>query len=139
MSVTIEIPIESYTSLATMLPAPHTVDVTVEDVGTDIGDQVTVDHLPLHAVFYDLDRHELDVRARGEDRRDPPVSHRVTGPTGVWLEIRDGIVHSLAVESAGHRAIVTFHPRTALGSTQGAGAPIVQARNAGSSPVELLG
>jgi hypothetical protein len=137
MSVTIEIPVGSYASLAAMLPPAHTVNVTVEDIGSDIGDQVAVDRLPLRSFSYDPDRHELDVTAGGRDRRDPPVSHRVTGPTGIWVEIHDGMVHSLAVESAGHRAIVTFHSRTALGRTRGAGAPIVHASE--SSPVELFG
>jgi hypothetical protein len=128
MSATIEIPTDSYPRLEAMLPAPHSIDVTIEDVAVDSGDQIPADHLPFRSVTYDSDRHELVITASGRDPHDPQVVHRVVAPTGVWLEIRDGVVHSLAVDSSRSRTILTFHPRKALGSNHSPDAPLMDAR-----------
>jgi hypothetical protein len=134
MSTTIEIPTDSYPKLEAMLPARHTIDVTIEDVAVDTGDQITADHVPFRSVTYDSDRHELVITASGRDRNDPHVAHSVVAPTGVWLEIRDGVVHSLAVDSSRGRTILTFHPRRALGQNHGPDAPLMDASAIGSNP-----
>lgn len=136
---TLEIHHAKYTTLPALLPAPHTIDVTVEDIAADTGDQITADHLPFHAISYDENRHELDLTVKSRSRGEPQRSHRIVAPTGMWLEIRDGVVHSLAVESDGHRTIMTFHPRPALAANHDPKAELRRARDVEPGHVDFFG
>ncbi|CAN5840896.1 hypothetical protein BH23ACT4_BH23ACT4_09510 [soil metagenome] len=118
MSTTTELPIESIEVLAARLPAPGTVDVSIEVVGEEIGDQIQVQRLPWHALIYDEAARilELSVGARG---RDLPVvfRHEIHRPVEVWFKEDAGIITALSIEpEEGPRTLVRFHERPALES-----------------------
>lgn len=116
MSTTTEVPLAAIEELASRLPAPGTVDVTIEIVGEEIGDQIQVQRLPWHAIVYDAnaDVLELSVGARG---RGVPVvfRHEIHNPLRLWIE-EDGVaVTSISIEQAeGPQTIVRFFERLAL-------------------------
>lgn len=116
MSTTSEIDLDSIEALAARLPAPGTVDVTIEVMGEDIGDQVQVQRLPWHTLIYDDSSRvlELSIGARGESI---PVRfrHEIHHPSRVWLEEEAGTVKAISIECEnGPQTIVKFHERPAL-------------------------
>lgn len=119
MSTTTEVAIASLDEVAKRLPAPGTVDVTIEVLGEDIGDQVEVQRLPWHTLIYDGSSNvvELSIGARGES---VPVRfrHEIHNPSRVWLEEEAGSVRAISIECEdGPQTIVTFHERRALESS----------------------
>jgi hypothetical protein len=84
--------LEAMESLADLLPAPESLDVTIEVLDESFGDQLEADRLPWHALVYDTRRDEIELSVGGRDRRLPVVfRHSISGPTGVWLEQEDGL------------------------------------------------
>lgn len=111
-----QIPTEALSRLGDHLPATHTIDVTMEVIGDDVGDQLEADHLPWHSLVYDSDNDVIEVSVGGH-AEDHPVTlrHAIHHPTKVWMEERDGFVRSLSIEAAsGPKTIIRFHPRAAL-------------------------
>lgn len=116
MSITTEIALDSIDGLVSRLPASGTVDVTIEVVGDDVGDQVEVQRLPWHTLIYDQASKvlELSIGARGESL---PVRfrHEIHEPTRIWVEEDAGSVRALSIECQdGPQTIVRFHERHAL-------------------------
>lgn len=116
MTATSEVSLTSLDTLASRLPAPGAVDVTIEIVGEEIGDQIQVRRLPWHALVYDSsgDVLELSVGARGQS---VPVvfRHEIHNPLRVWVEDDGGSVTAISIEQAGGlQTIVRFFERSAL-------------------------
>lgn len=116
MSVTSEVAIDSLEELAARLPAPGTVDVTIEVIGEEIGDQIEVQKLPWHALVYDNSRRIVELSVGGRGHSVPVVlRHEIHDPKEVWVEEDGGSVRSISVEREdGPRTIVRFHERRAL-------------------------
>ncbi|HSM45361.1 MAG TPA: DUF5335 family protein [Acidimicrobiia bacterium] len=116
MSTTTQLPIESMGEFAARLPQAGTVDVTIELIGDDIGDQIQVERLPWHALIYD-DREkilELSVGARGRSR-EIVFRHEIHEPVTVWFEEDAGTVRSMSIEHAdGTHTIVRFLEHRAI-------------------------
>ena len=110
------------------LPDPGTVDVTVEVIGAELGDQLQAERLPWHGVIYDSGNDILEVSLGRRDRvASGQLRHAVHAPTVLWLEERDGVANALCIESAGGpQTIVRFHRRYALGNNPGPDAPLSQ-------------
>ncbi|HUG31691.1 MAG TPA: DUF5335 family protein [Acidimicrobiia bacterium] len=118
MSTTTQLPIESIGEFAVRLPEPGTVDVTIEVIGEDIGDQIQVERLPWHALIYDEAEKvlELSVGARGRNL-EAVFRHEIHEPVKFWVEDEAGAVKSLSIEHEdgtqtivhflGHRALTT--------------------------------
>lgn len=115
---TTKISLEAMEGLADLLPAPNTVDVTIEVLDESIGDQLEADRLPWHALVYDVRNDLIEVSVGGRDRRIPVVlRHSIHRPTGVWLEQEDGRPTALLIEAQDSaQTIVRFHGRAALGT-----------------------
>jgi len=115
---TTKISLEAIEGLVDILPAPNTVDVTIEVLDESIGDQLKADRLPWHALVYDVRNDIIELSVGGRDRRIPVVlRHSIRRPTGVWLEQEDGRPTSLLIEAEGSaQTIVRFHERAALGA-----------------------
>jgi hypothetical protein len=116
MTKTTEIPISSIQSLAPRLPPPGTVDVTIEVVDEELGDQIQVQRLPWHALIYDESAGvlELSVGARG---RSVPVvfRHEIHDPSKIWVEEDDYLIGAMPIEQEdGVRTIVRFYRRPAI-------------------------
>ncbi|MGA7270905.1 MAG: DUF5335 family protein [Acidimicrobiia bacterium] len=123
MSNTRQVPRDSFSSLDRLLPQPNTVDVTMEIVGDEVGDQLEADRVPWHGLIYDPTNDVIEVSAGERDDQDRvSLRHEIHQPDKVWLEEVDGAVKSLSIESgAGPRTILRFHRRSAIGG-KGAGA-----------------
>ena len=108
---------EQFEGLADLLPAPSTVDVTIEVLDESIGDQLEAVRLPWHALVYDTRNEVLELSVGGSDRRIPIVlRHSIRKPTGVWLEEEGGRAMALMIEAEeGPKTLVRFHDRAALG------------------------
>lgn len=99
--------------LADLLPAPNTVDVTIEVLDESFGDHLEADRLPWHALVYDVRNDLIELSVGGRDRRIPVVlRHSIRRPTGVWLEQEDGRPPALLIEAEDSaKTIVRFHQR----------------------------
>lgn len=80
-------------------------DVDVEVIGADIGDQHETELGRLHGLTYDSDTHELDVIFDSGE-------HRVFAVTEAWaLEEPDGFLSALQVRRTdGNQEIIQFAP-----------------------------
>lgn len=116
MSVTTEIPISDLATLTDRLPAPGVVDVTIEVIGDEVGDQVEVQKLPWHRLVYDSASDVLELSVGGRGHGVPVVlRHEIHHPTRVWVEERGSAIDSLAVDSQdGPKTLVRFFERKAL-------------------------
>lgn len=116
MVETTEVPLASIDEFAHRLPEPGSVDVTIEVMGMDVGDQVEAQRLPWHRLIHD--RGTLEISVGGRDHSVPVVlRHEIHDPTSVWAEEEAGSVRSFSVEDReGLKTIVRFHQRPALGS-----------------------
>lgn len=116
MSVTTEVDSRALGDLAERLPAPGTVDVTIEVVGEDLGDQVEVQSLPWHALVYDEVGDVIELSVGGRGGRLPVVlRHQIHHPSSVWIEEEGGSVRAISIEQRGEpTTIVSFHERPAL-------------------------
>lgn len=116
MSTTTQVPIEAIGEFAVRLPQAGTVDVTIEVIGDEIGDQIEVERLPWHALIYDDKERvlELSVGARG-DNREIVFRHEIHEPVAVWFEEDAGTVKSMSIEQAdGTQTIVRFLEHRAI-------------------------
>ena len=115
---TTEFPLERLENLAELLPAPESVDVTIELLDESFGDQLEADRLPWHAFVYDVRNNLIELSVGGRDRRVPVVfRHSIHNPSGVWLDQEDGLPVALMIEvEDGPRTIVRFHRHAALGT-----------------------
>lgn len=116
MSTTTQLPIESIGEFAGRLPQPGTVDVTIEVISEDIGDQIQVERLPWHALIYDEAKKvlELSVGARGR-HLEVVFRHEIHNPVTFWVEDEAGAVKSMNIEhDDGTRTIVRFVGHRAL-------------------------
>jgi hypothetical protein len=122
---TTKFPLEAMEGLAELLPAPESVDVTIEVLDESFGDQLEADRLPWHALVYDTRRDVIELSVGGRDRRIPVVfRHSISGPTGIWLEQEDGLPVALMIESKDNaKTIVRFHRHAALGTGDDVEAP----------------
>lgn len=111
-----EVPRESLTGLDRLLPQPNTVDVTMEIVGDDVGDQLEADRVPWHGLIYDPTNDVIEVSAgERDDAGRVSLRHEIHEPNKVWLEEVDGAVESLSIEpNVGPRTILRFHNRSAI-------------------------
>ncbi len=116
MLATTELTLDSIGDFASRLPSPGTMDVTIEVVGDDVGDQIQVQKLPWHALIYDASSHVLEVSVGSRGRSVPVVfRHEIHNPTKVWVEEDDGSVEAISIEDAeGTQTIVKFYERPAL-------------------------
>ncbi len=119
-----EIPRESLIGLDRLLPQPNTVDVTMEIVGDDVGDQLEADRVPWHGLIYDPTNDVIEVSAgERDDQGQVSLRHEIHKPSKVWLEEVDGSVESVSIESSvGPRTILRFDSRSAIsggGATTG--------------------
>jgi hypothetical protein len=107
---------DSIGDLADRLPPPGTVDVTIEVVGIDLGDQVEAQKLPWHALIYDVSSRTIEISVGGRDHTVPVVlRHEIHNPARVWVEDDFGSVRAISVEAGdGVQTIVRFHVRPAL-------------------------
>ncbi|HUP16372.1 MAG TPA: DUF5335 family protein [Acidimicrobiia bacterium] len=115
---TIKFSLEGLEGLAELLPAPESVDVTIEVLDESLGDQLEADRLPWHAFVYDVRNNVIELSVGGRDRRVPVVfRHLVQRPTGIWLEQEQGLPVALMIEAEDSpRTIVRFHHHAALGT-----------------------
>jgi hypothetical protein len=102
--------------LAQALPRPGTVDVTIEILGVEIGDQIEASRLPWNSAIYDARNDVIELSVGGHDRRIPvALRHVVNHPKEVWLEEVDGLPRALLIVGADDsQTIVRFHERAAL-------------------------
>lgn len=114
---TTKISLDAIEGLADLLPAPNTVDVTIEVLDESIGDQLEADLLPWHALVYDVRNDLIELSVGGHDRRIPVVlRHSIRRPTGVWLEQEDGRPTALLIEAEDSpKTVVRFQQHAALG------------------------
>lgn len=117
-----QVPKGSLSGLDRLLPQPNTVDVTMEIVGDEVGDQLEADRVPWHGLIYDPTNDVIEVSTGERDHRDQvSLRHEIHQPDRVWLEEVDGTVKSLSIESGtGPRTILRFHHRSAIGGKGGA-------------------
>ena len=115
---TTKVSLEAVDGLSDLLPAPESVDVTIEVLDESFGDQLEADRLPWHALVYDARSDVIELSVGGRDRRLPVVfRHSISGPTGLWLEQEDGLPVALMIESTDSaKTIVRFHRHAALGA-----------------------
>ena len=115
---TTKVSLEALEGLADLLPAPNTVDVTLEVLDQSFGDQLEADRLPWHALVYDVRNDLIELSVGGRDRRIPVVlRHSIRRPTAVWLEQENGLPAALLIEAEDSaQTIVRFHQRSALGT-----------------------
>jgi hypothetical protein len=108
--------IGSIDEFARRLPAPGSVDVSIEILSDDIGDQIQVQRLPWNALVYDSAASVLELSVGGHDRSLPVVfRHEIHDPTRVWVEEDGGSVKTMSIEQAdGVQTIVRFFKRQAL-------------------------
>jgi hypothetical protein len=116
MSVTTEIPISDLAALADRLPPPGTVDVTIEVIGEDVGDQVEVQKLPWHRLVYDSAGDILELSVGGRGHGVPVVlRHEIQHPSRVWVEEDGPSVESISIDrEGGPKTLVRFFERKAL-------------------------
>lgn len=117
MSTTTELSFGSIEDFTTRLPSPGSVDVTIEVLGADIGDQVQVQRLPWHTLIYDTSSEVLELSVGSRGRSVPVVfRHEIHHPERLWVEEEGGSIKVISIEHAdGTQTIVTFHERQALG------------------------
>ncbi|HEX6220223.1 MAG TPA: DUF5335 family protein [Acidimicrobiia bacterium] len=118
MSTTTEVPLGSIDDFAARLPAPGSVDVTIEVLGEDIGDQIQVQRLPWHAMVYDSSAGVLELSVGSRGRSVPVVfRHEIHDPKRLWAEEVGGAVKVISIEQAdGVQTMVRFYERHALES-----------------------
>lgn len=116
MSTTTEMSLASIEDLGGRLPASGTVDVTIEIVGEEIGDQIQVQRLPFHALVYDESAAVLEISVGARGQSVPVVfRHEIHNPLRLWVEEEVGSVASIAIDQdEGPRTIVQFFERPAL-------------------------
>jgi hypothetical protein len=115
MTVTTEIQLEALDELADRLPEPGSVDVTIEVMGADIGDQMAAQKLPWHALI--VDRSTIEISVGGRDHSVPVVlRHEIHEPRSVWVEEVAGAIVVISIEDReGVKTLVRFHERQKLG------------------------
>lgn len=116
MAETIHVPLVAVDEFARRLPEPGSVDVTIEVMGMEVGDQVEAQRLPWHRLIHD--RSTLEISVGGRDRSVPVVlRHEIKDPASLWAEEEAGLVRSFSIEDReGVQTVVRFHDRPALGS-----------------------
>jgi hypothetical protein len=116
MSVTTELPFGYIADFAARLPQSGSVDVTIEVLGEDIGDQIQVQRLPWHALTYDNSSGVLELSVGSRIRNVPVVfRHEIHHPQRLWVEEDGGSIKAISIEQAGGvQTIVRFHERQAL-------------------------
>jgi hypothetical protein len=123
--VTIPIPRTLLESIASLLPRPGTVAVTVEVLAEEMGDQIEAEECPLNAIVYDSRNDILEVSVTARGGGSVVLRHEIASPTDAWIELKDGRVESFAVKDRDARTtIVHFHERTALEPPHGPSAPL---------------
>ncbi len=115
VAVTTEIQLDALGELARRLPEPGSVDVTIEVLGAEIGDQVAAQKLPWHALI--VDRSTIEISVGGRDHSVPVVlRHEIHDPTSVWVEEEAGSIVAISIEDRmGVKTIVRFHEHPKLG------------------------
>lgn len=113
---TTEVPLEGLDELTRRLPAPGSVDVTIEVLGAEIGDQLEAQRLPWHALI--SDRSTIEISVGGRDHSVPVVlRHVIRDPEAVWVEEGAGRIEAISIDDpSGVKTIVRFHERPMLGS-----------------------
>lgn len=109
--------LDAIDGLTNLLPAPNTVDVTIEVLEESIGDQIEALRLPWHTLVYDIRNHVIELSVGGRDHRIPVrFRHSIHKPTRVWLEQEEGRPTALLIEAEeSAKTIIRFHERAALG------------------------
>lgn len=85
--------------------------ITVELVGMDVGDQISVANLPLVGLAADVKDGENRVAIMAGDKPEAHVTHFIESPKRVWIEKSDDPRYDvIAVEDReGHKFIVEFN------------------------------
>lgn len=81
--------------------------VRIEVVGRPLGDQEMADLRPFHGIDYDAKGSERDTITLTVGGEDGELSHRVVGPTRLYLGQQDGVIEWLAIEETGEAGDVT--------------------------------
>lgn len=113
---TTQVPLDALDQLSRRLPEPGSVDVTIEVLGLDIGDQVEVQRLPWHALVHD--RSTIEISVGGRDHSAPvALRHEIRDPDSVWVEEERGTIAAISIDDLGGlKTIVRFHERRSLGA-----------------------
>lgn len=116
MVLTTEVPRDALGEFAGRLPLSGTVEVTIELVGAEIGDQMAAQKLPWHALIWDGSTVEISVG--GRDHSVPVVlRHEIHDPKSIWAEQEGSSIRALSIEDRdGVKTIVRFHERPAIGT-----------------------
>jgi hypothetical protein len=116
MSVTTEVPLSLLGEFAKRLPEPGAVDVTIEVLGAELGDQLLAQRLPWHALIHDETNQVVEVSVGGRDHKDSvALRHEVHHPSRVFTEEDAGSVRAISIEAEdGVRTIIRFHERPSL-------------------------
>ncbi|HEV8712653.1 MAG TPA: DUF5335 family protein [Candidatus Binatia bacterium] len=85
--------------------------VTLEVLGSDLGDQEEVSKLPLVGVSADLKDRESRIAIIVGGRPDAHLTHVINSPKRVWLKQPEEVAHdTIAIESEdGTTTLVRFH------------------------------
>jgi hypothetical protein len=115
-----EIPLEALVAVSGLLPSADTIDVTIERIGVDVGDQLHVDRRPWLGLIYDPAAHAIEISVGAQGGAAFVSRHMVHRPERVWVESRDGTVDSVNIEVAdGPDTMLRFHRRPALDVEKG--------------------
>lgn len=125
MPTTTAVPLAAIDAFVPRLPAPGTADVTIEVLGSDIGDQVEVRRMPWHGLIHDPVSRVIEVSVGARDRSmSVALRHEIHEPSQLWVEEDDGSVVAMSIEHGdGLTTIVTFHRHAAIEPDDGNGAP----------------
>jgi len=94
-------------------------DVTIELLGAELGDQIEATSLPLGELAYDAREDVLEIALGGRDRRLPVVlRHRIDAPRAIQALGRgDGLPSAIAIDAAdGTRTLLRLVERPELGA-----------------------
>lgn len=112
---TSEIPLAALVAMSDLLPSADTIDVTIERIGVDVGDQLQVDRRPWLGLVYDPSAHSIEISVGAQSEGAFVSRHVVHRPARVWVESRDGAVDTVNIEVAGGPdTMLRFHRRPAL-------------------------
>lgn len=115
-----EVPLEALVAVSGLLPSADTIDVTIERIGVDVGDQLQVDRRPWLGLTYDPATHSIEISIGASSGGAFVSRHVVHRPERVWVESRDGAVNSVNIEVAdGPDTMLRFHRRRALDVEKG--------------------
>ena len=115
-----EIPLEALVAVSGLLPSADTIDVTIERMGLDIGDQLQVERRPWLGMTYDPAAQSIEISVGAHSVGAFVSRHVVHRPERIWVESRDGAVDTVNIEVAdGPDTMLRFHRRRALDVERG--------------------